>query len=157
MTTLGYCRAGRRNDKTRKANPVRMRRGRETDRQRANGGGPPSKKGGGEKRRRPGEGEKARPFAFISTLERPDRKRARRMAQTPVSCKRRARFRFNKDRQKRKAPVLSASRGARLLLQNGRLARLARFERAAFRLGDEKTVRLRCPSLCRKCLILLGF
>ena len=24
-------------------------------------------------------------------------------------------------------------------------------------LGDEKTVRLRCPSLCRKCLILLGF
>ena len=37
------------------------------------------------------------------------------------------------------------------------LARLARFERAAFRLGDEKTVRLRCPSLCRKCLILLGF
>lgn len=37
------------------------------------------------------------------------------------------------------------------------LARLAGFEPTACRLGDEKTVRLRCPSLCRKCLILLGF
>ena len=32
-----------------------------------------------------------------------------------------------------------------------------RVELPATRLGDEKTVRLRCPSLCRKCLILLGF
>jgi hypothetical protein len=32
-----------------------------------------------------------------------------------------------------------------------------RIERTTPRLGDEKTVRLRCPSLCRKCLILLGF
>ena len=39
----------------------------------------------------------------------------------------------------------------------GKMVIPAGFEPTACRLGDEKTVRLRCPSLCRKCLILLGF
>lgn len=39
----------------------------------------------------------------------------------------------------------------------GKMVIPAGFEPTACRLGDEKSVRLRDPPMCRKCLILLGF
>ena len=54
---------------------------------------------------------------------------------------------------------INAKRSPHALYQNMRtsLAHLAGFEPTACRLGGEKSVLLRCPPTCRKCLILLGF
>ena len=47
--------------------------------------------------------------------------------------------------------------GANLSNLVGKMVIPAGFEPTACRLGERKSVRLHCPSLCRKCLILLGF